>query len=118
MAAPTCPSNEANNESKAIDLDQTRYWIAKCLVMDLKEDYIYGVLLEIGLRKQWIDSEIQLAQKSPYLKAGCKVIQNFTQLSQPDQQQASGKVEVARKNNKSAQFSLKSFLFKTKKKIK
>ena len=96
-------SNETNNESKAIDLDQTRYWIAKCLVMGLKEDYIYGVLLEIGLKKQWIDSEIQLAQASPYLKAGCKVIQNFTQVSQSGQQQASGKVEVARKNKKPAQ---------------
>lgn len=102
-SSETINSNETNNESKAIDLDQTRYWIAKCLVMGLQEDYIHGVLLEIGLKKQWIDSEIQLAQKSPYLKAGCKVIQNFTQVNQLDQQQASGKVEVARENKKPAQ---------------
>lgn len=83
-----------NNVTKAIDFDQTRYWIAKCLVMGLKEDYIYGVLLEIGLKKQFIKSEIQSAQESSYTKAGQKVFQNFTQMGRMVQQKVPFGLEV------------------------
>ena len=96
-------NNEQSNESNAVDLDQTRYWIAKCLIMGLKEDYIYGVLLEVGLKKQWIDSEIQLALDSPYIKAGCKVIQNFTRLSEAGLQEGSTRVEDDPEKKRAAQ---------------
>ena len=52
------------------DLGLTRHWIAKCLVMGRKPDYIRGSLLAKGLPITVVDAEIKLAQESPYIKGG------------------------------------------------
>ena len=52
------------------DLNRTRHWIAKCLVMGRKLEYIRGSLLEKGLPTSVVDAEIKLAQESPYIKGG------------------------------------------------
>ena len=52
------------------DLGLTRHWIAKCLVMGRKIEYIRGSLLEKGLPISVVDAEIKLAQESPYIKGG------------------------------------------------
>jgi hypothetical protein len=52
------------------DLGLTRHWIAKCLVMGRKIEYIRGSLLEKGLPISVVDAEIKLAQDSPYIKGG------------------------------------------------
>ena len=89
------------NESSALDLDQTRHWIAKCLVMDLSEDYIYGILLEIGLKRHFIESEIKSAQESPYTKAAQKAIRDFAQTNDASRKQVLPQLEINAKNKAS-----------------
>ena len=66
------------NELSAVDLDQARRWISKCLITDMKEDYIYAVLLEIGFKKHFIESEIKLVQESHSAKAAQKAFRDLT----------------------------------------
>lgn len=81
-----------------VDFGQTRYWIIKCFVAGLSEDYVKGLLLEIGLRKEFVESEIKLALESPYTKAGQKVVQNFAQMSEMSQSRVASNVQVSLNN--------------------
>ena len=62
------PNNQSSKNE--FDLGLTRHWIAKCLVMGRKIEYIRGSLLEKGLPISVVDAEIKLAQESPYIKGG------------------------------------------------
>lgn len=62
------PNNQSSKNE--FDLGLTRHWIAKCLVMGRKIEYIRGSLLEKGLPISVVDAEIKLAQESPYVKGG------------------------------------------------
>ena len=62
------PNNQSSKNE--FDLGLTRHWIAKCLVMGRKIEYIRRSLLEKGLPISVVDAEIKLAQESPYIKGG------------------------------------------------
>ena len=66
------------------DLNRTRHWIAKCLVMGRTLEYIRGSLTEKGLCPQLIEDELKQARESPYIKGGRTVyerdIQSLTQV--------------------------------------
>lgn len=87
-----------SSSEDVIDFSQTRYWIIKCLVAGLSEDYINGLLLEIGLGKEFVESEIKLARESPYTKAGRKVIENFSQMGETSQPLVPSDIQVKNKN--------------------
>lgn len=74
------------------DLGLTRHWIAKCLVMGRKIEYIRGSLLEKGLPISVVDAEIKLAQESPYIKGGRTVYERDIQRIKIEtkEQEASG----------------------------
>lgn len=73
------------------DLGLTRHWIAKCLVMGRKLEYIRGSLLKKGLPPAVVDAEITLAQESPYIKGGRTVYERDIQRikAETKEQQAS-----------------------------
>jgi len=70
---------QLNDIFKTEDHKRNQHWIAKCLVMGRKEDYIRNALINKGLNEKYVDSEIQIAKNSPYIKGGQTVYKRDVQ---------------------------------------
>ena len=66
------------------DHKRHQHWIAKCLIMGRKEDYIRNTLINRGLNEEYVDAEIQIAKNSPYIKGGQTVYKRDIQEKHKD----------------------------------